>query len=192
MDRDNLTKFIKPNRIINFINNTGKHRVQFEIGSQLDQPTKKKYYQLERGESFLENSMVAWQVLSALEDILLLTRMTRSILYRIFSVEVGTKGNKETYQLLENLKNKIKMDETVDVRSKVYNASLSQVPLGDSIFIPTRNGIGVIDVKTVGGDINMTDAVDLDYFKDKLFAGLRIPKAYFGFGEDTSDRKSVV
>lgn len=32
----------------------------------------------------------------------------------------------------------------------------------------------------------MTDAVDLDYFKDKLFAGLRIPKAYFGFGEDTS------
>lgn len=94
--------------------------------------------------------MVAWQVLSALEDILLLTRMTRSLLYRIFSVEVGTKGNKETYQLLENLKNKIKMDETIDVRSKIYNSSLSQVPLGDSIFIPTRNGVGVIDVKTVG------------------------------------------
>lgn len=186
LDRDNITKFIKPDRIVNFINNTGKHRVQFEIGGQLDQPTQKKYYQLERGESFLENSMVAWQVLSTLEDILLLTRMTRSLLYRIFSVEVGNKGNKEVYQLLENLKNKIKMDETVDVRSKIYNSSLSQVPLGDSIFIPTRNGVGVIDVKTVGGDVNLRDAVDLDYFKDKLFAGLRIPKAYFGFGEDTS------
>lgn len=130
--------------------------------------------------------MVAWQVLSALEDILLLTRMTRSILYRIFSVEVGNKGNKEVYQLLENLKNKIKMDETVDVRSKVYNSNLAQVPLGDSIFIPTRNGVGVIKVDTVGGDVNLRDAIDLDYFKDKLFAGLRIPKAYFGFGEDTS------
>lgn len=186
LDRDNINKFIKPDRIVNFINNTGKHRVQFEIGGQLDQPTQKKYYQLERGESFLENSMVAWQVLSALEDILLLTRMTRSLLYRIFSVEVGNKGNKEVYQLLENLKNKIKMDETVDVRSKIYNSSLAQVPLGDSIFIPTRNGVGVIDVKTVGGDVNLRDAIDLDYFKDKLFAGLRIPKAYFGFGEDTS------
>lgn len=186
LDRDAINKFIKPNRIINFMNNTGKHRIQFEIGGQQEQPQSKKYYQLERGESFLENSMVAWQVLSALEDILLLTRMTRSLLYRIFSVEVGNKGNKEVFQLLQNLKNKIKMDETVDVRSKIYNSSLSQVPLGDSIFIPTRNGVGVVDIKTVGGDINMTDAVDLDYFKNKLFAGLRIPKAYFGFGEDSA------
>ena len=55
--------------------------------------------------------------------------------------------------------------------------------MGDSIFIPTRNGIGVIDVKTVGGDINLHDAVDLDYFKDKLFAGLRIPAPFLGFTE---------
>lgn len=186
VDRDHTDKFIKPDRIINFTNNTGKHKVTFEVGGVRETADKKEYYQLERGESFLENAMTAWQVLSAMEDILLLTRMTRSLLYRIFSVEVGAKGNKETYDILERLKNKIKADETVDVRNRIYNSNLSQVPLGDSIFIPTRNGVGVIDVKTVGGDINMTDAVDLDYFKDKLFAALRTPKAYFGFGEDTA------
>ena len=183
MDRDNPERFIKPDRIVNFSNNTGKHKVIFEIGGFNDAANKKRYYQLERGESFIENAMVAWQVLAALEDILLLTRMTRSILYRIFSVEVGNKGNKETKETLERLKNKIKMDESVNVREKIYNASLSQVPLGDSIFIPTRNGIGVIDVKTVGGDVNLHDAVDLDYFKDKLFAGLRIPAPFLGFTE---------
>lgn len=181
MDRDNPEKFIKPDRIVNFTNNTGKHRVIFEVGGRLESAVNKKYYQLERGESFIENAMTAWQVLAALEDILLLTRMTRSILYRIFSVEVGAKGNKETADLLNRLKNKIKMDETVDVRSKIYNSSLSQVPLGDSIFIPTRNGIGIIDVKTVGGDVNLHDAIDLDYFKDKVFAGLRIPAPFLGF-----------
>ena len=183
IDRDNPDKFIKPDRIVNFSNNTGKHKVNFEVGNRTDAANKKSYYQLERGESFIENSMTAWQVLSALEDILLLTRMTRSILYRIFSVEVANKGNKETKDLLERLKNKIKMDETVDIRSKIYNSSLTQVPLGDSIFIPTRNGVGVIDVKTVGGDVNLHDAIDLDYFKDKLFAGLRIPAPFLGFTE---------
>ena len=183
MDRDNPDKFIKPDRIVNFSNNTGKHKVIFEIGDRNTEIQKRRYYQLERGESFLENSMTAWQVLSALEDILLLTRMTRSILYRIFSVEVGNKGNKETKDLLDRLRNKIKMDETVDIRSKIYNSSLTQVPLGDSIFIPTRNGTGVIDVKTVGGDVNLHDAIDLDYFKDKLFAGLRIPAPFLGFTE---------
>lgn len=183
IDRDNPNKFIRADRIAYFNNNTGKHKINFEIGDRNESIDKKKYYQLERGESFLENSMAAWQVLSALEDILLLTRMTRSILYRIFSVEVGNKGNKETKDLLERLKNKIKTDETVDIRSKIYNSSLRQVPLGDSIFIPTRNGVGVIDVKTVGGDVNLHDAIDLDYFKDKLFAGLRIPAPFLGFTE---------
>ena len=150
LDRNNTNKFIKPDRVVFFSNQTGKHRVTFEIGDKDKTFENKKYFQLERGESFIENSMVAWQVLSALEDILLLTRMTRSILYRIFSVEVGNKGNTETKDLLNKLKNKIKMDETVDVRSKIYNSSLSQVPLGDSIFIPTRNGVGVIKVDTVG------------------------------------------
>ena len=183
MDRDNPNKFIKPDRIVNFANNTGKHKVTFELGDRNLSVSKKQYFSLERGESFIENAMQSWQVLSALEDILLLTRMTRSILYRIFSVEVGAKGNKETKDLLDRLKNKIKMDETVDIRSKIYNSSLTQVPLGDSIFIPTRNGVGVIDVKTVGGDINLKDAIDLDYFKDKLFAGLRIPAPFLGFTE---------
>ena len=183
MDRDYPDKFISPKRIVNFSNNTGKHSVIFEIGDRNIPLSKKQYYRLERGESFIEDAMTAWQVLAALEDILLLTRMTRSILYRIFSVEVGNKGNRETDELLHKLKNKIKMDETVDVRSKIYNSSLKQVPLGDSIFIPTRNGIGVIDVNTVGGDVNLKDAIDLDYFKDKVFAGLRIPAPFLGFTE---------
>lgn len=183
IDRDAPNKFIKPDNIINFSNNTGKHRVLFEVGDLYEDATKKEYYQLERGEGFLENAMVAWQVLSALEDILLLTRMTRSILYRIFSVEVGNKGNKETAQILDRLKNRLKMEETVDIRSRIYNSTLTQVPLADSVFIPTHNGVGATDVKTVGGDVNLRDAIDLEYFRDKLHSALRIPAPYLSYTE---------
>lgn len=183
IDRDAPNKFIKPDNIINFANNTGKHRVSFEVGDVNDKANQKEYYQLERGEGFLENAMVAWQVLSALEDILLLTRMTRSILYRIFSIEVGNKGNKETAQILDRLKNRLKMEETIDIRSRIYSSTLTQVPLADSVFIPTHNGVGVTDVKTVGGDVNLRDAVDLDYFRDKLHSALRIPAPYLSYTE---------
>lgn len=188
IDRNNVNQIIDGRYIVNFSNNTGKNRVTFEVGDQFDNIAQKKIFTLSRGESYLENSRIAWQVLSALEDILLLTRMTRSILYRIFSVEVGQKGNKETKQILDALKSRIKIDETVNVRDKIYNSELKQVPLGDSIFIPTRNGIGVIDVKVVGGDVNLRDAIDLDYFKDKLFAGLKIPKSFLGFEQDLPRR----
>ncbi|MBO7615026.1 MAG: portal protein [Bacilli bacterium] len=175
---------INPINIVNFSNDTGKYFVNFEVGPYQEVDTKKDYFVLKRGQSYLDKSIVAWQVLSALEDILLLTRMTRSTLYRIFSVEVGNKGDVATKQLLQDLKNKIKLDETINVKERIYNSDLRQIPLGDSIFIPTRNGIGNIDVKVVGGDVNLKDAIDLDYFKDKLFASLGIPKAFLGFSEE--------
>lgn len=183
IDRDATNQFIKPENIINFANNTGKHRVLFEVGDIQEDAEKKEYYQLERGEGFIENAMVAWQVLSALEDILLLTRMTRSILYRIFQVQVGNKGNKETAQILDRLKNRLKMEETVDIRSRIYSSTLTQVPLADSIFIPMHGETGAIKVETVGGDVNLKDAIDLDYFRDKLHSALRIPAPYLSYTE---------
>lgn len=176
---------LDPVNLVSFSNNTGKYQVNFEVGPYNEAESKKEYYILQRGESYLDNARIAWQVLSALEDILMLTRMTRSVLYRIFSVEVGNKGDAETTRILNQLKNRIKFDETINVKEKVYESDLRQIPLGDSVFIPTRNGIGTIDVKVVGGDVNLKDAVDLDYFKDKLFAALRIPKAFLGFSEDS-------
>lgn len=180
LDREDNNNVITKDNIALFMNPKAT-RVTIEVGNYLDSADKREYYTISKGESFLKNARVAWQVLSALEDILLLTRMTRSILYRIFSVEVANKGNKETMQILNSLKNKIKMDETINVREKIYNSTLAQVPLGDSIFIPTRNGIGAIKVDTVGGDFNLRDAIDLDYFKDKVFAALKIPKEFLGF-----------
>ena len=177
--------FISPKNIVNFANSTGKYHINFEVGPYNDSITNKDYFVLRRGQSYLDNAIVAWQILSALEDILMLTRMTRSTLYRIFSVEVGNKGDTETKKILNELKNRIKSDETINVKEKVYNSEMRQIPLGDSIFIPTRNGIGNIDIKVVGGDVNLKDAIDLDYFKDKLFAALRIPKAFLGFSEDS-------
>lgn len=177
--------FINPKNIVNFSNQTGKYAINFEVGPYNDSVSNKDFFKLRRGQSYLDNSIVAWQILAALEDILILTRMTRSTLYRIFSVEVGGKGDTETKKILNDLKNRIKSDETINVKDKIYNSEMRQVPLGDSIFIPTRNGIGNIDIKVVGGDINLKDAIDLDYFKDKLFASLRIPKAFLGFSEDS-------
>lgn len=183
LDKDDNNNVITKDNIAFFMNPKST-KVTVEVGDYLASADKREYYTVSKGDSYLKNARIAWQVLSALEDILLLTRMTRSILYRIFSVEVANKGNKETVQILNQLKNKIKMDETVDVKQKIYNSTISQVPLGDSIFIPTRNGVGAIKVDTVGGDFNLRDAIDLDYFKDKLFAALKIPRSFLGFEDD--------
>ena len=52
------------------------------------------------------------------------------------------------------------------------------------IYHVVRDGKGAITVDTIGGDFNLRDAIDLDYFKDKLFAALKIPRSFLGFEDD--------
>ena len=65
----------------------------------------------------------------------------------------------------------------------IYSSTLTQVPLADSIFIPMHGETGAIKVDTVGGDVNLKDAIDLDYFRDKLHSALRIPAPYLSYTE---------
>ena len=55
----------------------------------------------------------------------------------------------------------------------------------NNIYIPVRGELGSINVQLVGGDNpNITGLADLDYFKNRFFGALRIPKQFLG---DTSD-----
>ena len=63
IDKDNIALFINPKAT----------RVTFEVGGQMESINKKEYYVVSKGDSFLKNARIAWQVLAALEDILLLT-----------------------------------------------------------------------------------------------------------------------
>ena len=54
----------------------------------------------------------------------------------------------------------------------------------NNIYVPTRNGQGTISTQQIGGDVDVRGISDIDYFRDKLFGVLKIPKQYFGFTED--------
>ena len=57
-------------------------------------------------------------------------------------------------------------------------------PVDNNVYIATHDGKGTLNVGQVGGDVNVGQLTDVEYFRDLLFGGLRIPKQYFGFTED--------
>ena len=72
--------------------------------------------------------------------------------------------------------------EAID-KNKGYNSAKKPIPYGQNIYIPTRNGKGDVSHEIVGGDVEIKDIIDIEYFRNKLFAALKIPKAYLGFEE---------
>ena len=56
----------------------------------------------------------------------------------------------------------------------------------NNVYVPTRNGIGAIQTQQIGGDVNVKDIADIDYFKNKFYGSMKIPKQYLGDTDDAT------
>ena len=146
-----------------------------------ENPNDSKIYKIKSGKSILADAYPVTQTLKLLEDSLTLNRMTRSAVLRLVQVEVGDMPKQDVTNLLHRYKNQFeqKIALNIDVgNTKSYN---SPGPIDNMVYTPTKNGIGAITVQNIGGDVNVKDIVDLEYFNNKKLAALKIPKQFLNF-----------
>ena len=139
------------------------------------------------GSSYLEQAQQPWKILRVLEDVLIMTRLSKASYFKLVSVEVGTATDKESRTILEKVKSKISNKEVLSALGEgdFYKSINNPAPLGQFIYLTTRDGKGAITIESVADDFNIKEIVDIEYFRDKLFASLKIPKAYLGYDKDT-------
>lgn len=175
LDLNNTQTVLNPKNITTFVNTRGGVKTL----SIKDDPNDivSSVYEIPLGKSFIENAVTPWSMMNTTEDCTLLALMTRSAIYRLFQIDVGALSTKETEKLIQEFKKRITSRETIDIRSQHYSSAQTQLPLGDSIIVPTRNGIGTINLQTVGGDLDIKTETPLEYFREQLLASLGVPKA---------------
>lgn len=140
-------------------------------------------FNVKRGQSILYNTFKIWRELSLLENSLLLNRITRSSILRIIGVEVGDMPKENVPKHLMGIKQLIEQKSALDT-NKSLTEYTNPGPMENNIYVPTRNGQGTITTQQIGGEVDVRGISDIDYFRDKLFGVLKVPKQYFGFTED--------
>jgi hypothetical protein len=136
-----------------------------------------------RGVSMIEGVRSIFRILQLLEDSLLAARISKAEFVRVFNIEVGDSTPAQTTEVINTVKNLFDSKATFDINTGRYVSAKSYRPIGDPVFNPTRNGKGSLTHENIGGDFEVKDIVDLEYFRNKLFSGLKIPKAILGFEE---------
>lgn len=140
-------------------------------------------YTVRRGQSLLYNVFKIWRELNLLENSVLLNRITKSSIVRIINVEVGDMPKESVGPHLTGIKNLVEQKAAIN-ESRSYDEYTNPGPVENNIYVPTRGGIGTLSTQQIGGDVDVKSLADLDYFKNKFFGALRVPKQYFG---DTDD-----
>lgn len=174
MDLENTTKVLNPKNITSFINTRGNTKT-IAIKNDTDDILS-DVYELQLGESFIDNAVTPWSMLNGVEDCTMLALMTRSAIYRLFQIDVGAMSVEETEKLIQEFKGRLTTRETINVRESYYSSAQTQLPLGDSIIVPTRNGVGTVNLQTVGNDLKLDTDGPLKYFRQQLLAALGVPE----------------
>lgn len=183
---DNQVTFEKPEAFVHFmsVKNSKKEKIKLSYrneDNELEEVTCYKVF----GTSIVDNARYIFRIVNLLDNMLVLSRVARSTQFNIVKVEVGNASPQKTSQILTDVRRRLegqtKMRKNVGIKSDP-----SPIPVNSNVYIPTRDGKGDIQVDSVNDTVDVRSITDIDYFKDKEFATLRIPKYYLGFDSESS------
>lgn len=139
---------------------------------------------IQYGASFLEAARPYYKQRQLLDDLLILARLTRSSFYRLFSVDVGAASSQDTARMIRELKTAVSSKQSINVSTDVFSSRSSPILTGGNVYFPTRNGQGAVTVQEVGGEVNVSALADIDYFDDRYYGALKVPKQFLGQSDE--------
>ena len=145
--------------------------------------TKSQSYSVRRGKSLLYDSYKIWREKALLENAALLNRITRSSIVRKVGVEVGDMPKEQVQLTLRRVKDMLEQKSALKVGESMseYN---NPGPIENNIYFATHGGQGNITIEAVGGDVEVKNLADLDWWNNKFYSSYGIPKQYFGWTDD--------
>lgn len=120
-----------------------------------------------------------------LENSMLLNRATKSSIIRLINVEVADMPKEQVGGFLQRVKSLIEQKAAITTNESMQEYT-NPGPVENNIYVPTHNGQGAITAGQIGGDFNVSQIPDVEYFQNKFFGALRIPKQYFGLTDDAA------
>jgi len=133
--------------------------------------------------SYLSPAVRPWRNIRLIEDVLILQRMDQSNFLRIVGVNVGDNITSKNAMRLLNFYRAI-FKKARRVPFDQYGMASSGFGNEFEVVIPT-SAKQSLDIKDLGGQVDVKSLVDLDLQYQRLFTSLRTSPSIVGFTEDT-------
>ena len=142
------------------------------------------------GRSYLEPARKIFKQTTLMEDAMLIHRIMRAPEKRMFYINVGSIPPNEVEQFMQTTINSMKKTPYVDPNTGQYNLKFNMQNMMEDFYLPVRGGDTSTRIETTKG-LEYDGTGDVQYLQAKLFAALKIPKAYFGYEGDLSGKATL-
>jgi hypothetical protein len=142
------------------------------------------------GRSYIEPARKLFKQYTLMEDAMLVHRIVRAPEKRIFYMNVGGIPPTEVENFMQKAISKMKRTPYIDQTTGEYNLKYNMQNLMEDFYIPVRGNDTSTKIDTLGG-LQYDGITDVTYLRDKLFAALRIPKAFLGYDENVQGKATL-
>jgi hypothetical protein len=142
------------------------------------------------GRSYLEPARRLFKQYILMEDAMLINRISRSPDRRIFYINVGSIPPAEVENFMQKTISTLKRTPLIDHETGQYNLKYNMQNLLEDFYIPVRGNDTVTKIDTAQG-LQFDGITDVTYLRDKLFAALKVPKAFMGYEKDLTGKATL-
>jgi hypothetical protein len=142
------------------------------------------------GRSYLEPARRIFKQYILMEDAMLIHRISRSPDRRIFYINVGSIPPNEVENFMQKTISTMKRTPLMDSNTGEYNLKYNQQNLLEDFYIPIRGNDQTTKIETAPG-LQYDGIQDVTYLRDKLFAALKVPKAFMGYEKDLTGKATL-
>ena len=142
------------------------------------------------GRSYLEPGRKIFKQMVLMEDAMMIHRIVRAPEKRIFYMNVGAIPPNEVEAFMQKTVQKLKKVPFVDPTTGQYNLKYNMMNMMEDFYIPVRGNDQSTRIDTAKG-LEYNGIEDVAYLRDKLFAALKIPKAFMGYEKDLTGKATL-
>ena len=142
------------------------------------------------GRSYIEPARKLFKQYTLMEDAMLIHRIARAPEKRIFYMNVGSIPPNEVDAFMQKTISNMKRTPYVDKNTGEYNLKYNMQNMMEDFFIPVRGNDTTTKIETTPG-LQYDGIQDVEYLREKLFAALKIPKAFLGYEKDIEGKATL-
>ena len=142
------------------------------------------------GRSYLEPGRKLFKQYSLMEDAMLIHRIVRAPEKRIFYINVGSIPPNEVENFMQKTISTMKRTPFMDQKTGDYNLKYNMQNVMEDFYIPIRGNDQATKIDTTKG-LEYAAIEDVEYLREKLFAALKVPKAFMGYDENLSGKATL-
>ncbi len=142
------------------------------------------------GRSYIEPARKLFKQYALMEDAMLIHRIVRAPEKRIFYMNVGSIPPNEVDAFMEKTLGKLKRTPFVDEQTGEYNLKYNMQNILEDFYIPVRGNDQATKIENLNG-LQWNGIEDVEYLRNKLFAALKVPKAFMGYDENVEGKATL-